>query len=69
MNREKKYLIALFGVIRNSKVMPELIAQGENLEYINAVAYKTTQKILELIDYNKMIECFIEGEKFIKNIK
>ena len=43
MKIEEKYKIALFGVIRNSQVMPALVGK-ESKEYINAVSYNKYKK-------------------------
>ena len=66
MNLEEKYKIALFGVIRNSQVMPKLRGKAPK-EYINAVSYNTMLKVLDMIDFEKMEQSYLEGENEYKN--
>ena len=66
MNLEEKYKIALFGVIRNGKVMPELIGKEEEI-YINAVSYNTMLKIMDMIDFERMEQEYLEGKKQYEN--
>ena len=66
MNLEEKYKIALFGAIRNGQVMPKLRGKAPK-EYINAVSYNTMLKVLEMIDFEKMEQSYLEGENEYKN--
>ena len=66
MNLEEKYKIALFGVIRNSQVMPELIGKEEEI-YINAVSYNTMLKIMDMIDFEKMEQEYLKGKEEYEN--
>ena len=66
MNLEEKYKMALFGVIRNGKVMPELIGKEEEI-YINAVSYNTMLKIMDMIDFERMEQEYLEGKKQYEN--
>ena len=67
MNNEEKYLIALFTVIRNSQVIPKL--QGYSKEQINAVAYRTLEKIVDMIDYDAGMKSYLEGKKVYENAR
>lgn len=63
MKEEEKYKIALFMVIRNSKVLP--IEQMLNkTEYeINKKSYETMQELLKMIDFKIAKEKYEEGSK------
>ena len=63
MSKEEKYKLALFLVIRNSKVMPDGDEMGMSLEEINKMSYLTMQKVLNNIDYEKVKEIYEEAEK------
>ena len=63
MTNEEKYKLALFGVIRNSQVMPELLIQGYDIEYINTVSVMTMNNILKSWDYDNLRKSFEEGSK------
>lgn len=66
MNLEEKYKIALFGVIRNGKVMHELYGT-EKQEYINSVSYNTMLKVMRMIDFEKMEQEYLKGKKEYEN--
>ena len=63
MTNEEKYKLALFGIIRNSQVMPELLIQGYDMEYINTVSVMTMNNILKAWDYDNLRKSFEEGSK------
>lgn len=65
MSEEEKYKIALFMIIRNSKVMPKGIELGMTEKEINKMSYQTMQELLKMIDFEgaeKMYKEFIKGE-------
>lgn len=67
-----KIQIALFMVIRNSKVLPVGLSKGKSLADINQMAYAAMQEILNgnLIDWSRAEKSYKEGEElFIKNVK
>ena len=67
MKIEEKYKIALFGAIRNGKVMPALKGK-QSKECINAVSYNTMLKLLDMIDFDKMEKEYLEGKKEYEKI-
>lgn len=63
LNKMKnKYKIALFMVIRNSKVMPKGIALGKSSKEINKKAYETMCEVLSMIDYERAKKEYEEGK-------
>jgi hypothetical protein len=62
LNEAEQYKLALFGVIRNSKVMPVGLAQGRSMEEINAMALKTMEEVLKMCDFDKMKQFYSEAE-------
>lgn len=63
MTNEEKYKLALFAVVRNSKVMPVGLQQGKTMEQINSMSVKTIKEILKMCDFDALKESYEEGEK------
>lgn len=63
MSNEEKYKLALFGVIRNSMVMPNLLLLGKSMEEINAVSVLTAKKVMEQFDYELLKKSYEEGKQ------
>ena len=63
MSDEEKYKLALFGVIRNSKVMPVGLAQGRSMEEINAMSLKTLEEVMGMVNYDAMKQMYEEAEE------
>lgn len=63
LNEVEQYKLALFGVIRNSKVMPVGLAQGRSMEEINAMSLKTMEEVLKMCDFDKMKQFYSEAEE------
>ena len=63
MSDEEKYKLALFGVIRNSKVMPVGLAQGRSMEEINAMSLKTLEEVMGMVNYDAMKQMYSEAEE------
>ena len=61
MSEEEKYKIALFMVIRNSKVMPKGIELGKTEKEINKMSYQTMQELLKMIDFERAEKMYKEG--------
>ena len=59
---ENKYKLALFMVIRNSKVMPQGIKLGKTDKEINKMSYETMCSVLTMIDYDQAEKFYKEGE-------
>lgn len=64
-----KYKLALFGIIRNSKVMPVGLAQGRSMEEINAMSLKTMEEVLKMCDFDKMKQFYSEAEEALAKMK
>ena len=54
--------LALFMVIRNSKVLPKGLELGKTDKEINRMAYQTMQEVMEMIDYEKAKKSYEEGK-------
>lgn len=63
MNEEEKYKIALFMVIRNSKVLPAGQILNKTEYEINKMSYETMQELLKMIDFKRAKEKYEEGSK------
>ena len=63
MNEEEKYKIALFMVIRNSKVLPAGQILNKTEYEINKMSYETMQELLKMIDFKIAKEKYEEGTK------
>ena len=59
---ENKYKLALFMVIRNSKVMPQGIKLGKTDKEINEMSYETMCSVLTMIDYDRAEKFYKEGK-------
>ena len=57
-----KEKLALFMVIRNSKVLPKGLELGKTDKEINRMAYQTMQEVMEMIDYEKAKKSYEEGK-------
>lgn len=56
-----KYKLALFIVIRNSKVLPKGLELGKSEKEINEMSYKTMYSVLQMIDFEKAKRFYDEG--------
>ena len=63
-----KYKLALFGIIRNSKVMPTGLARGRTMEEINAMSLKTMEEVLKMCDFDKMGKFYSEAEEALEKM-
>lgn len=61
MSNEEKYKLALFMVIRNSKIMPQGLRLGKSMTEINHMAVQTMSRVIEIIDYDNAAKSFEEG--------
>ena len=59
----ERYKLALFGVIRNSNVMPTGLALGKSMKEINAFSLKTMEEVLKMVDCNTMGKHYSEAEE------
>ncbi len=58
-----RYKIALFMLIRNSKVMPAGIELGKSEKEINKMSYETMCEVLAMIDFKRAEEIYWQGKK------
>lgn len=69
-SKEELYLLTLFMVVRNSKVLPKGLELGKSQKEINKMTYKTISELACMIDFDKAKEMFEEGQKaFQEEIK
>ena len=54
MSQEEKYKLALFAVVRNSKVMPAGVKLGKSMHEINTMSVNTMNYILDSFDYDQL---------------
>lgn len=63
MTELEKMQVALFVVIRNSKVFPVGIAKRKSLQEINKMSYGTMQECIKMIDFDLAMKSYQEGKK------
>lgn len=68
LNESEQYKLALFGIIRNSKVMPVGLAQGKSMEEINAMSLKTMKEVLKMVDCDTMGKHYSEATETLKSM-
>lgn len=61
MNREEMFELALFMVIRNSKVLPKGLELGKTSKEINKMTIDTMNECINMIDYDMAKKLFMEG--------
>lgn len=54
MDLKDKYKLALFGVIRNSTVMPAGVKLEKSMHEINTMSVNTMNYILDSFDYDRL---------------
>ena len=54
MDLKDKYKLAVFGVIRNSTVMPAGVKLGKSMHEINTMSVNTMNYILDSFDYDQL---------------
>ncbi len=58
-----KEILALFMIIRNSKVLPTGLKLEKSEEEINKISYETMLQVFNIIDFNKAKEKYIQGKE------
>jgi hypothetical protein len=58
MTEAEKYKLALFAVIRNSKVMPVGLEQGRSMNEINDMSKNTMGQIMDMCDFDALSKLF-----------
>lgn len=59
---KKRYKLALFIVIRNSKVMPIGRKLGKSQKEINKMSYETLCEVITMIDFNRAEKEYEQGK-------
>lgn len=63
MTDEEKYKLALFMVVRNSKVMPAGLSLGKSMLEINRMSIETCEMIIKSIDFQAARKDYEDGEQ------
>lgn len=63
MTELEKMQVALFTVIRNSKVLPVGILKEKSMKEINKMSYATMQECIKWIDFDLAMKSYQEGKK------
>lgn len=50
----EKYKLALFAIVRNSKVCPKGIELGKSMDEINVMSIEVVREILEMCDFESL---------------
>ena len=58
MDLKDKYKLALFGVIRNSTVMPAGVKLGKSMHEINTMTVVVMANIMESCDFERLKESY-----------
>lgn len=58
MSQEEKYKLALFAVVRNSKVMPAGVKLVKTMHEINTMAVAVMANIMESCDFERLKESY-----------
>lgn len=66
MTELEKMQVALFVVIRNSKVFPVGIAKRKSLQEINKMSYETMQECIKMIDFDLAMKSYQEGKQLFE---
>lgn len=61
MSREEMLKLALFMVIRNSKVLPKGLELGKTSKEINKMTIDTMNECINMIDYDIAKQLYMEG--------
>ena len=61
MSRYEKFKLALFMVIRNSKVLPKGLELGKSEKEINKMTIDTMGAVMDMIDYDLAEKMYLEG--------
>ena len=62
ITQEEKYKLALFAVVRNSKVMPEGLRRGKSMSEINAMSTETVSQIIQSLNFEALKQSWEEEE-------
>ena len=65
----EKYKLALFGIIRNSKVMPMWIPQGKSMEEINVMSLLTVKEIMGMSNFDALAQIYGDAEEALARMR
>lgn len=63
MTELEKYKLALFGVVRNSMVMPNGLRMGKSMDEIEKMSVETMESVIKMIDFEVMKRNYEVGRK------
>lgn len=63
MTELEKMQIALFMVIRNSRVLPVGIVKEKSMQEINKMSYETMQECIKMINFDTAVKYYQEGKQ------
>ena len=69
MSNEEKYKLALFGLVRNSKIMPVGIAQGKSIEEINVLSLLTTKELMGMSNFDALAQIYRDAEEALAKMR
>ena len=58
MSQEEKYKLALFAVVRNSKVMPQRVKLGKTMHEINTMTVVVMTNIMDSCNFERLKESY-----------
>lgn len=58
MSQEEKYKLALFAVVRNSKVMPQSVKLGKTMHEINTMTVVVMTNIMDSCNFGRLKESY-----------
>lgn len=58
MSQEEKYKLALFAVVRNSKVMPQSVKLGKTMHEINTMTVVVMTNIMDSCNFERLKESY-----------
>lgn len=58
MSQEEKYKLALFAVVRNSKVMPQSVKLGKTTHEINTMTVVVMTNIMDSCNFERLKESY-----------
>lgn len=63
MTELEKMQVALFTVIRNSRVLPVGISKEKSMQEINKMSYETMQECIKMINFDIAVKYYQEGKQ------
>ena len=67
-NEAEQYKLALFGLVRNSKIMPVGIAQGKSIEEINVLSLLTVKEIMGMSNFDALAQIYRDAKEALAKV-